>query len=67
MLTASKDCNLDWKVQYTQYFNMSKDYIDVLFRWSRSTEGPLNIQKYVCIDIQILKYILITISSLEFM
>ena len=32
MLTASKDCNLDWKVQYTQYFNISKDYIDVLFR-----------------------------------
>ena len=32
MLTASKDCNLDWKVQYTQYFNISKDDIDVLFR-----------------------------------
>ena len=32
MLTALKDCNLDWKVQYTQYFNISKDDIDVLFR-----------------------------------
>ena len=32
MLTASKDCNLDWKVQYTKYFNISKDDIDVLFR-----------------------------------
>ena len=32
MLTASKDCNLDWKVQYTQYFDISKDDIDVLFR-----------------------------------
>ena len=32
MLTASKDCNLDWKVQYTQYHNISEDDIDVLFR-----------------------------------
>ena len=39
MLTASKDCNLDWKVQYTQYHNISEDDIDV-------------IRKYECIDIQ---------------
>ena len=31
MLTASKDCNLDWKVQYAQYFNITKDDMDVLF------------------------------------
>ena len=60
MLTASKDCNLDWKVQYTQYFNISKDYIDVLFR---SDTVPYA----VCIDIQVLKYVWIKISSLEFM
>ena len=35
MLTASKDCNLDWKVQYTQYHNISEDDIDVLFRSDR--------------------------------
>ena len=37
MLTASKDCNLDWKVQYTQYFNISKDDIDVLIQIRYST------------------------------
>ena len=46
MLTASKDCNLDWKVQYTQYHNISEDDIDVLFRSNGSS-----IQKYECIDI----------------
>ena len=35
MLTASKDCNLDWKVPYTQYHNISEDDIDVLFRSDR--------------------------------
>ena len=35
MLTASKDCNLDWKVQCTQYHNISEDDIDVLFRSDR--------------------------------
>ena len=64
MLTASKDCNLDWKVQYAQYFNISKDDIDVLFR---SDTVPYAVQKYVCIDIQVLKYISMKISSLEFM
>ena len=31
MLTASKDCNLDWKVKYAQYSNITKDDMDVLF------------------------------------
>ena len=42
MLTASKDCNLDWKVQYTQYHNISEDDIDVLFR---SDAVPYAVQK----------------------
>lgn len=64
MLTASKDCNLDWKVQYTQYHNISEDDIDVLFR---SDTVPYAVQKYFSIDIQVLKYISMKISSLEFM
>ena len=61
MLTASKDCNLDWKVQYTQYFNISKDDIDVLFRLDTV---PYDVCMYYN---QVLKYIAIKISSLEFM
>ena len=51
MLTASKDCNLDWKVQYTQYHNISEDDIGVLFR---SDAVPYVVQKYECIDIHII-------------
>ena len=45
MLTASKDCNLDWKVQYTQYFNITKDDMDVLFILDTVPYA------YVCIDV----------------
>ena len=56
MLTASKDCNLDWKVQYTQYHNISEDDIDVLFR-----------SDAVRYAVSILKHFLMKVSSLEFM
>ena len=58
MLTASKDCNLDWKVQYTQYLIISKDDIDVLFRSDAVRYAAL---------ISILKHFLMKVSSLEFM
>ena len=54
MLTASKDCNLDWKVQYTQYHNISEDDIDVLFRSD-------------AVRYAVLKHFLMKVSSLEFM
>ena len=46
MLTASKDCNLDWKVQYTQYHNISEDDVYVLFR-----SDAVPYVEYECINI----------------
>ena len=64
MLTASKDCNLDWKVQCTQYHNISEDDIDVLFRSKRrSIECTKNMNALI----SILKHFSHKVSSLEFM
>ena len=63
MLTASKDCNLDWKVQYTQYHNISEDDIDVLFR----SNAVDRVYKNMNALISILKHFSIKVSSLESM
>ena len=65
MLTASKDCNLDWKVKYAQYSNITKDDMDVLFILDTVPYAEFTKNKNTLISI--LKKFSMKVSSLEFM